>query len=514
VQNLDALSHSLDCSQSEPEASALLPMFPPLAPVPPPPFHPARNTHPQPTRDQATLLAPSSYTQTLSAPEQVRLIRETVQAFAAATRPQEVLQALLSSLKRIHHFTACSVLLREEAGQYEFYAAAQYALSERFLEETIKRLEHEGMLHGLPPVERASLIQSQVVDVLEKRQSHLLPASAEHLEFLLVHPLARYGTCAGVLGIAGEHAEKAPAEQAELLAVLLDAAAAALEHAHLMQAQQRLWEEVHTERQQIEQWKDQFLSTVSHELRTPLTPIKGFTQHLLRRTERKLAEIGSQGSDEQAKQISSIKYEQRSLEIIQSEAEHLERLVNTLLDVSMLQRGKLRVQLHCFDLAELIEQTVRSVQLSAEQHEITLCHMAEKTMLCADRERLRSILGNLLENAMKYSPEGGVVEVSLLARDEEYLVTVSDQGEGIPSEQIEHLFERFHQPISPGAQHVDGIGVSLYHAQAILQLHGGRIWAERHEQEAGVTFAFALPRQLTPPDEQQGSGSAVSSRAS
>ncbi len=503
MQNFDALSHLFNHSQPEPEAPALLSIFPPLAPVPPPPFHPVRSPRPQSARDQAMVLSPASQTPLLSGSEQVRLISEAVQMFAAASQPQEVLQALLRSLKRISRFTVCSVLLRDEAGRYKLSVAAGHALSERFLEEHAMRLEHEAVRLGLPPVERATLLQSQVFAALEEHRSHLLASPAEHLECFLAHPLSPCGTAAGVLGVAGEHDGRALKEQEEVLALLLDSAAAALEHVHLMQAQ-HLWEEVHAERQQIEQWKDQFLSTVSHELRTPLTPIKGFTQHLLRRAERKLAEIGSQESNDQARRISSIKYEQRSLEIIQSEAEHLERLVNTLLDVSMLQRGKLQVQFHFFDLAELIEQTVCSIRLSAEQHEVMLHHLAEQTMVWADRERLRAILGNLLENAMKYSPEGGMVQVSLREHDQEYVVMVSDQGEGVPSEQFEHLFDRFHQPTSTGAQYSDGIGVSLYHAQAILRLHGGRIWAERHEHAAGVTFAFALPRQLTRSDEPPG----------
>jgi two-component system phosphate regulon sensor histidine kinase PhoR len=303
--------------------------------------------------------------------------------------------------------------------------------------------------------------------------------------------------------LAEEHAVRVPRELEEFLTLVLESAAAALEHLRLHRVQQRLWEEAHTERQQLDQWKDQFLSTVSHELRTPLTPIKGFTQHLLRRAERKLAEgIGQEGNDP-ARLVSAIKYEQHALEIIQSEAEHLERLVNTLLDVSLLQRDKLQLQLHFFDLAELIEQTVRSVQLTAEQPTIVLHCIAEKATVWADRERLRAILGNLLENAMRYSPGGGIVQVGLLAHEQEWVVMVSDQGEGVAAEQIERLFERFHQPAASGAHSVDGIGVSLYHAQAVLQLHRGRIWAERHEQEAGATFAFALPRHVRQTDMQR-----------
>jgi signal transduction histidine kinase len=503
VQTSDA-SFPLTNSSSllEADTSALLPVFPPLAPVPPPPFHPARLVRSQPTRDQATLLSPSSHTQPLSADEQVRVIREALQAFAAATQPQDVLCALLRSVKPIRCFTACSVLLRDEAGQYEFSVVAQQLLGKHFVEQIIERLVHVARRYGLPPVQGEQLAQPQVVAAVAEQPDHVSALPAERLAFFLAHPLIYQGHYSGVLGLAEEQAGTVTREQEEFLSLVLDFAGMALENVHLHQGKQRLWEEVQAERQRIDHWKDDFLSTVSHELRTPLTPIKGFTQHLLRRAERKLTEADSQTSDSQARLISSVRYEQRCLETIESEAEHLERLVNTLLDVSLVQRGKLQLRLRFFDLAELIEQTVRSTQLSAEQHDIVLRHTAEKAMVWADRERLRAILGNLLENAMKYSPEGGEVLVSLLEHEQECVVRVSDQGEGVAAEQMASLFERFHQPISPGAHDVEGIGVSLYHAQTILQLHGGRIWAEQHQQKPGATFAFALPHRRSQGGEQ------------
>lgn len=511
MQTSDAPSPPQSASLQEVDAAALLPMLPPLAPVPPPPFHPARLVRSQLARDQVTLLAPSSQAQPLSAGEQLRLMREVTQALAGAAQPQEVLRALLRSLRPVHHFIACSVLWAEEAGRYECLLVSLRPVSKPFLEQTIEHLGREARRYGLAPVQRELAGQTQVLTAGDEPGDHGSSHALEHLAFFFAHPLVHHGTCAGILGLSAEYAGGLPKEQEEFLALVLNLAAMALENAHLHQAKQRLLQEVLTERQQLEQWKDHFLSTVSHELRTPLTPIKGFTQHLLRRSERQLAELASQRDASQqddlpARLMASITYEQRSLELIQSEAEHLERLVNTLLDVALLQRGKLQLQLRAFDLAELIEQTVRSIRLSAEQQDITLRRRAEQMMVWADRERLRAILGNLLENALKYSPEGAMVQVSLLEHEQEGVVVVSDQGEGIAAEHMEHLFERFHPSSAPGAHSVEGIGVSLYHAQAVLQLHGGRIWAERHEQEAGSTFAFALPRYLPQAVERREGG--------
>ncbi len=251
-----------------------------------------------------------------------------------------------------------------------------------------------------------------------------------------------------------------------------------------------------TNRKQIERWKDEFLSNVSHELRTPLTPIKGYTQHLLRRAERRLASA-SKETEGQNDQSAHESYEHRCLGIIQSEAEHLERLVNNLLDFSLLQRGTLQLHPLVFDLAELARQTVQSIQASAEQHRLSLHVWAEQTQIRADRERIRVIIGNLIDNAIKYSPHGGPVTITVTADERELVVAVSDKGVGIPPEQFDHLFDRFSHPGALSSQQYGGIGVSLYLAQTILKLHGGRIWAEsnRNQSETGATFAFALPRE-------------------
>jgi two-component system phosphate regulon sensor histidine kinase PhoR len=232
-------------------------------------------------------------------------------------------------------------------------------------------------------------------------------------------------------------------------------------------------------------------------LRTPLTPIKGYTQHLLRRAGRRLAASEREGADGHISQSSSDSYEHRCLGIIQSEAEHLERLVNNLLDFSLFQRGTIQLHPLEFDLADLVRQTVQSIQASAEQHRLTLNVWAEQTQVVADRERIRVIIGNLIDNAIKYSPNGGPVTINILENERELVVAVSDKGIGIPPEHFDHLFDRFSHPGALSSRQYGGIGVSLYLAQAILKLHNGRIWAEsnRNQTETGATFAFSLPKE-------------------
>jgi two-component system phosphate regulon sensor histidine kinase PhoR len=309
----------------------------------------------------------------------------------------------------------------------------------------------------------------------------------------------------GMLGLADERWGVFDKEHEVFLGVLADYTAIALENFRLRQMEQSRSEPVHMpvpsdnpDEQQIEKWKDDFLSSISHELRTPLTPIKGYTQHLLRRAERRLAAAASAEAD--GLPISTPpaeSYEQRCLGIIQSEAEHLERLVNNLLDFSLLQQGAMRLHPVEFDLAELVRQTVQSIQVSAEQHQFTLNVWAQETSVRADRERIRVVVGNLIDNAVKYSPNGGPVTINLEARERELVVAVIDKGIGIAPDQLTRLFDRFYHPSALSSHQYGGIGVSLYLAQAILKLHDGRIWAEsnRNQSETGAMVAFALPRE-------------------
>lgn len=251
-----------------------------------------------------------------------------------------------------------------------------------------------------------------------------------------------------------------------------------------------------TPTKQVERLKDEFVSVVSHELRTPLTAIKGYTQHLVRRIERRLRKTRSaQGGDSAAVNDLPENHDLRSLNIIQSQTEHLERLVSDLLDLSQVQWGQLQLRPEPFYLADLLVDMVHSVQSSAEQHTISLRIQASNTKVLADRARIAQVIGNILDNAVKYSPYGGQVMVRLQQQDEYYQVSISDQGLGVSPELFDHIFERFYRVHNTATQQLSGIGLGLYVAKAIIDRHGGRIWLSSNEG-MGSTFHFTLPLNL------------------
>ena len=248
-----------------------------------------------------------------------------------------------------------------------------------------------------------------------------------------------------------------------------------------------------TSNKQIEKLKDEFVSVVSHELRTPLTSIKGFTQHLIRRIDRRLRKAHQEQNNIASAGDLPESYDLRSLHIVQSQTEHLERLVNDLLDLSRVQWGNLNLQYTSFFLADVLAECVYSAQVSAEQHTIYLDIQVQDTKIVADQTRIGQVIGNILDNAVKYSPNGGQVTVQLGELDGDYLVNITDQGIGINPVYLDHIFERFYRLRNSASRQYSGIGLGLYVTRAIIERHGGRIWVTNN-QGVGCTFSFTLPR--------------------
>jgi len=246
---------------------------------------------------------------------------------------------------------------------------------------------------------------------------------------------------------------------------------------------------------QVERLKDEFVSVVSHELRTPLTSIKGYTQHLVRRLERRIRKAyeTQQTQDFSATDLPE-SVDLRSLMIVQSQTDHLERLVNDLLDRSRIQWGQLTLEYSNFYLADVLAECVRSVQASAEQHTLFLDIQVSDTQVVADKSRIEQVVGNLLDNAVKYSPQGGHVIVRLQEQQNNYLVSVIDQGIGVSPEHYEHVFERFYRISNATTRQYSGVGLGLYVAKAIITKHGGNIWLSDNNGIGGSIFSFTIPR--------------------
>jgi PAS domain S-box-containing protein len=254
-----------------------------------------------------------------------------------------------------------------------------------------------------------------------------------------------------------------------------------------------------TASKQIEKLKDEFVSVVSHELRTPLTAIKGYTQHLIRRLERRLRQASQQQPQEMVSASEMPEsYDLRSLHIVQSQAEHLERLVNDLLDLSRVQWGNLHLHIERFNLVDALAESIQSAQASAEQHTIFLDIQVRDTHIVADKARIEQVIGNVLDNAVKYSPQGGQITVRLGELEGDYLISIIDQGIGINPEYLDHIFERFYRVRNTASRQFAGIGLGLYVTRAIIEQHGGRIWVTNN-QGLGCTFSFTLPHTPVSP---------------
>ncbi|MDX6504659.1 MAG: hypothetical protein QOE29_1784, partial [Gaiellaceae bacterium] len=225
----------------------------------------------------------------------------------------------------------------------------------------------------------------------------------------------------------------------------------------------------------VEQMKSDFVSTISHELRTPLTSIYGFAETLLRRD--------ALFSDPE--RATFIGY-------IASESERLTQIVDALLNVARLDTGDLQVQLAPTDLEPVLSDAVHSQKASSgENGHLFVVDLADTQLAAqADRDKLRQILANLLDNAVKFSPRGGTVTVAARRRSDLVELRVSDQGVGVAEAEQERIFRKFYRGTSSG--NGGGTGLGLFIARGLVTAMGGRIWVESAEGE-GASFVFELP---------------------
>lgn len=223
----------------------------------------------------------------------------------------------------------------------------------------------------------------------------------------------------------------------------------------------------------INEMKDRFISEASHELRTPMTSIKGSLELLLGGYAGELSEPAME-----------------LLGICLTAVDRLVRLVNDLLDIAKIEAGEMELHLEPMNIIESINRSVRSINSLAQSHKVSIEVNSPKTIpeVLADRDRLEQVITNLLSNALKYSPPEGVVQIKVQPANGTIRVCVSDQGPGIPADQLNHVFDRFRQ--LQGAKKGTGLGLTI--CRALIEQHGGRIWVES-EPGHGASFLFELP---------------------
>lgn len=267
--------------------------------------------------------------------------------------------------------------------------------------------------------------------------------------------------------------------------------------AELLDREDRLTRAV-TELEQASRLKSEFLANVSHELRTPLNAIIGFAQVLQKQYYGPLTE----------KQAGYVNY-------ILTSGQHLLELINDILDLSKIEAGKLELKRSAVSLCGIIENSLTFFREKAASHRLEIAIACDDRIptLWADEQKLRQILFNLLSNAVKFTPDGGKIKVTATLQEEGegearrswVKISVADTGIGIPPAEIKKLFQPFVQLDGSHTRRYEGTGLGLSLVKKLVELHGGRVWAESPGPGKGSTFSFVIP--LVREDESGEEGS-------
>lgn len=308
----------------------------------------------------------------------------------------------------------------------------------------------------------------------------------------LAAPLVgRDGRNIGLIQLSDKYEGEFTAADETILVQLAQMASVAVENARLYEAEQQArsaaeasWQEA----QAANRIKDEFLAVLSHELRSPLNPILGWSRLL------------------QSGKLDSHKVKQ-ALATIERNAKLQAELIEDLLDVSRILRGKLALTIAPVNLATIIQAAIETVRLAAEANNIQISTHFEPEigLVLGDATRLQQIVWNLLSNAVKFTPPDGRVEIQLAKVHHHAQITVRDTGKGIAADFLPYVFDYFRQADSATTRKFGGLGLGLAIVRYLVELHGGTIQAASPGEEMGATFTVSLPLMYTQPTVNQDS---------
>ena len=229
-----------------------------------------------------------------------------------------------------------------------------------------------------------------------------------------------------------------------------------------------------TESIEDNQRKDDFIGMVSHELKTPLTSLKGYTQILQMHARKNEDRFTSERLDKINLQLSK-----------------MSGLISGFLNVSRFESGKIHLDKKEFELNGLVQDTLTETGIATDTHQLMFNH-GDEINITADRDKIESVILNLISNAIKYSPKGKLVKIESQVVGNDAVVSVTDEGMGIRPDEQERLFDRYYRVENNQMKNISGFGIGLYLSAEIINRHQGKIWVES-KMEKGSTFSFSLP---------------------
>lgn len=409
----------------------------------------------------------------MPARERHRLLIEASASLAASLDYQTTLETIAQlSVPRLADW--CVVDVFEDDGSLHRLAVAHPDPAKVELARALSR-RYTYDPNGLHPIMKA--LRTGLSQMASRVSDELLSAAyPDHEQFEIVRelgfksfiivPLLAHGKVLGVISfVTSESGRRYNRDDMALAEELVSRAALAVDNARL-----------YRQSQEAHRVKDEFLATVSHELRTPLTAILGWA-HMLR----------SGNLNESSRAL--------AIETIERNARSQAQLIDDLLDVSRIITGKLQLDLQQIDLAPIIKAAVDAVQPVADARDVRLrTHLgAGVGIVSVDPHRIQQVVWNLLSNALKFTPKGGVVEIRLERAGSNAQIVVEDTGQGISAEFLPFVFDRFRQGDATTTRKHGGLGLGLSIVHSLITMHGGTIRAESPGEALGSVFTVRLP---------------------
>ncbi|HEV8532057.1 MAG TPA: GAF domain-containing protein [Methylomirabilota bacterium] len=404
--------------------------------------------------------------------EELKALGDVSRAVSSTLDVETVLNTIVSRASKLADADRCSIYEYEEAAeQFELRATDHYdaefvealrAAPLRKGEGLMGRAAEMGEPVQIPDITRPGAYQSSIREILIRYGYRAL----------LSVPLLREDQIIGSLSFNRKAPGEFPPEVIDVLKTFATQSALAIQNA-------RLFREIGDKSAQLEaasRHKSEFLANMSHELRTPLNAIIGFSEVL---SEGMFGDINEKQTE--------------YLQDILESGRHLLSLINDILDLSKIEAGRMELELSDFDLPNAIENALILVRERASRRGIRLGSTIDKRlgMIGGDERKVKQVLLNLLSNALKFTPEGGRIDVGSRLHDGVAEVSVTDTGIGIAPADQDAVFEEFRQ-VGTADRKAEGTGLGLALSRKFIELHGGRIWVKSHEG-IGSTFTFSLP---------------------
>jgi signal transduction histidine kinase len=409
--------------------------------------------------------------------DQLTALGEISQAVSSTLDVETVLQTVVSRASQLAGADGCAIYEYDDATE-TFHIRATHNLDPAL----VGTLRASPLRKGEGAIGRAAETRepTQVADIAvvgayqSPVRDTLLGAG---YRALLSVPLLREGEVIGSLSLNRHTPGEFPSEAVEVLKTFATQSALAIQNA-------RLFREIADKSRQLEdasRHKSEFLANMSHELRTPLNAIIGFSEVL---TERMFGEL----NDKQAEYLRDI----------HASGQHLLSLINDILDLSKIEAGRMELELTHFDLPPAIDNALTLVRERAGRRGIALHQTVDEGLgqVTGDERKIKQVLLNLLSNALKFTPEGGRIDVSARIADGMAEISVTDTGVGIAAEHHDAVFEEFRQ-VGEVEKKAEGTGLGLALCRKFVELHGGQIWV-KSQIGLGSTFAFTLPLDSSP----------------